>query len=170
MMHILLYDAQPWNQARLNGYMSMMCYAVRVHAALLSCSARTPASCCALHANVHNKMHSARAQVGRRGRADLRALFCRVLRARAGGGAGRPDDQRQRALRGHVVALPQATPGEWRRKFPCAIEQVPDTFRVVLVGPAATDDDVRRLASRARALQVRGWRRRAPTPAAAACI
>lgn len=76
-------------------------------------------------------------------------------RGLAGGDRRRPDDMMQRALRGHVVAVPQATPEEWRRAFPCAPHRLPDMTRVVLIGSASTDADVTRLAGRARALTVR---------------
>jgi hypothetical protein len=82
--------------------------------------------------------------------------LCPPMPRHAGGGRRRPDDQLQRGMRGHVVAVPQATPEEWRRVFPCAPDRLPDVIRVILVGSARTDAEVRTLASRARALQVRG--------------
>lgn len=65
-----------------------------------------------------------------------------------------PASQRQRALKGNVTAVQQSGPDKLAGIFPCPLEELPDIISVVLLGAAENEDQVRALASRARALQV----------------
>jgi hypothetical protein len=61
----------------------------------------------------------------------------------------------QKKIRGHVTSVMQPGPVEWADRFPLHSDSVPDIVTVVLLSAAATDADVQRMASRARAVEVR---------------
>lgn len=65
-----------------------------------------------------------------------------------------PASQRQRALQGNVTAVQQSGPDKLAGIFPCPLEELPDIISVVLLGAAENENQVRALASKARALQV----------------
>ena len=76
------------------------------------------------------------------------------------GRKGRPAAQSQRGITGHVTAVAQPNPTDWvdfLGRFPLPPDEVPNTFTVVLLAAADTEDRVRALLSRAPCLKVRDW-------------
>lgn len=67
-----------------------------------------------------------------------------------------PKDQRQQAMRGHLVATSAPAGDAIVKAFPCPAAEIPDTMRVVLTNTAKTRAQIASLLDRAESLRING--------------
>ena len=67
-----------------------------------------------------------------------------------------PSDTLRKALRGHVIAFPNAPISDLTSIMPLPIDRIPDVMQVVFVLLANNEDDFRTAAAKAKPLKIRG--------------